>query len=631
MQELKQGTQLQGGKYVIKRMLGQGGFGITYLAEQISLGREVAIKEFFMKDSCVRDKETGGVTVPTTGSATQVEQYRKKFLKEARTLASLDHPYIVSVIDVWEENGTVYYSMPYLPGGSLKDMVSQNGPVPEHDALNFISQIAKALKHMHQERHICHYDVKPANILLDYEGNAKLIDFGISKNYDAEGNETSTTPIGLTQGFAPLEQYDGIKDFSPASDVYALGATLYFLLTGDVPPSALELVQENISLNFDANISEQTKALVRQAMAPATRKRPQSVDCFLQPQSTAIPLQSSDETITVPPEELTPQDTNSVMKPRLHQTRKLKYLKIGGFACFIVAIIAGLSWWTMQNDTIAIKWLQIRAELGNVEAQYNLSRCYYQGEGVKKDDAEAAKWCRKAAEQGNDDAQYNLATFFENGTGVEKNYTEAAKWYFRAAEQGNSDAQFNLAICYEEGKGVEKNAAEAVKWYLKAAEQGDVGAQNNLGLCYEEGKGVEKNAAEAVKWYLKAAEQGYAIAQNSLGLCYALGYGVKENHTEAVNWYRKAAEQGEEGALINLARCYEIGEGVEKDETEAVKWYRKAAEQGFHQGQLDLARCYEEGIGVAKNKAEAVKWYRKVAEQLDMTLEETLEVFGVSE
>lgn len=393
MNELKPGTKLQDGKYIIKKVLGQGGFGITYLAEQVSLGREVAIKEFFMKDNCMRDDASSEVTVPTTGSAVQVEQYRKKFLKEARTLATLDHPHIVGVIDVWGENGTVYYSMPYLPGGSLKDLVSRNGPVPEHDALNYVCQIARALKHMHQERHICHYDVKPDNILLDFEGNAKLIDFGISKNYDAQGNETSTTPIGLTQGFAPLEQYDGIKDFSPTSDVYALGATLYFLLTGQVPPSALELVQENATLNFDANISEQTKALVRKAMTPATRKRPQNVDRFLQLQSTVMPQQESDKTITVPPKGSTPRDDSSVMKPRPQRTKRFKLLKIGGFTFLIVAIIACLSWWAMHNETIATKWLQMRAELGNAEAQYNLARCYYLGEGVKTDYAEAAKWC----------------------------------------------------------------------------------------------------------------------------------------------------------------------------------------------------------------------------------------------
>ena len=282
MQELKEGTPLQGGKYIIKRVLGQGGFGITYLAEQVSLGREVAIKEFFMKDNCVRDGETGGVTVPTTGSAAQVEQYRKKFLKEARTLATLDHPNIVSVIDVFEENGTVYYSMPYLLGGSLKDLVEKQGPLNEENALDIIRQIAQALKYMHTEHHICHYDVKPDNILFDRYGKAVLIDFGISKNYDSKGNETSSTPIGKSAGFAPLEQYQQmVNEFSPASDVYALGATLYYLIMGKVPPTAISLSQGE-DLSFDSSVSHATRCLIESAMKISSRERPQTVDSFME-------------------------------------------------------------------------------------------------------------------------------------------------------------------------------------------------------------------------------------------------------------------------------------------------------------------------------------------------------------
>ena len=107
MQHLQPNTTLQGGKYRIERVLGQGGFGITYLATQLSLQRKVAIKEFFMKDFCSRDESTRTMSVPSTGSSKLVEQYRKKFIKEARNLARLNHPHIISVIDVFEENGTV--------------------------------------------------------------------------------------------------------------------------------------------------------------------------------------------------------------------------------------------------------------------------------------------------------------------------------------------------------------------------------------------------------------------------------------------------------------------------------------------------------------------------------------------
>lgn len=280
MQQLQPNTTLQGGKYKIERVLGQGGFGITYLATQMSLQRQVAIKEFFMKDFCGRDERTKMVSAPTTGSNRLVDQYRKKFTKEARNLAKLNHPNIINVIDVFEENGTVYYAMPYLSGGSLDDYVRRHGALDESEAMKYVKQIARALKYMHEEHHICHYDVKPANILLDDKGNAVLIDFGISKNYDASGHETSTTPIGLSEGYAPIEQYQqSVEEFSPVSDVYALGATLYFLLHGKRPVNAPSRAG-GTSLLMKKDLSQDTKNLISSTMKISKTERSQTMDVF---------------------------------------------------------------------------------------------------------------------------------------------------------------------------------------------------------------------------------------------------------------------------------------------------------------------------------------------------------------
>ena len=281
MQHLQPNTTLQGGKYRIERVLGQGGFGITYLATQLSLQRQVAIKEFFMKDFCSRDESTRTMSAPSTGSSKLVEQYRKKFIKEARNLARLNHPHIISVIDVFEENGTVYYVMPYLIGGSLQDYVKTHGTLSEQEAMKYVKQIASALKYMHEELHICHYDVKPANILLDNKGNAVLIDFGISKNYDAQGQETTTTPIGMSEGYAPIEQYQqNVEEFSPVSDVYALGATLYFLLHGKRPVSAVHRAS-GTALLMSKHLSQGIKDIINASMKISKRERAKSVDVFM--------------------------------------------------------------------------------------------------------------------------------------------------------------------------------------------------------------------------------------------------------------------------------------------------------------------------------------------------------------
>ena len=281
MQHLQPNTTLQGGKYRIERVLGQGGFGNTYLAEQVSLSRKVAIKEFFMKDLCGRGDDTRTVETPSTGSSRQVEMYRRKFIKEAHNLARLSHPNIISVIEVFEENSTVYYVMPYLSGGSLYDYVKNHGALSEDEAKRYIRQIAKALKYMHEDMHICHYDVKPSNILLDDKGNAILIDFGISKNYDTSGHETSTTPIGLSEGYAPIEQYQqNVAEFSPVSDVYALGATLYYLLHGKRPVNAPSRAA-GTALYMNKNLSLNTKSLINATMKISKTERSQSMDVFI--------------------------------------------------------------------------------------------------------------------------------------------------------------------------------------------------------------------------------------------------------------------------------------------------------------------------------------------------------------
>lgn len=281
MHYLKPNTTLQGGKYRIKRVLGEGGFGITYLAVQTSLNREVAIKEFFMKDFCTRDSHTMYMQSFTVESSKQVEQYRKKFFKEASNLSRLHHPNIITVIDVFEENGTVYYSMPYLSGGSLQEYVDSHGKISEATAMKYVRQIAKALKYMHEDEHICHFDVKPANILIDDKGNAVLIDFGISKNYDESGHETTMTPVGMSDGYAPIEQYQqNVEEFSPVSDVYALGATLYFLLHGKRPVSAVHRASGS-ALLMNKSLSPEIKDIINSSMKLIKSERANSVDVFL--------------------------------------------------------------------------------------------------------------------------------------------------------------------------------------------------------------------------------------------------------------------------------------------------------------------------------------------------------------
>lgn len=280
-QVLNPGATLHHGTYKIERMLGQGGFGITYLATDTSLERLVAIKEFFPKDFCNRDATTSHVTVGTKATEELVKKMKTKFLKEARNIAKLGHPGIIKIYVSFEENNTAYYVMEYIDGCSLSEMVKRDGPLPESKALSYVAQVGNALEYIHA-RKINHLDVKPANIMVRREEDETvLIDFGLSKQYDSDGNQTSTTPTGISHGFAPIEQYNagGVKEFSPQADIYSLGATLYNLLTGVILPQATSLVSN--PLEFPPIISPDLVPILSKALSSNKNERQNSVQQFL--------------------------------------------------------------------------------------------------------------------------------------------------------------------------------------------------------------------------------------------------------------------------------------------------------------------------------------------------------------
>ena len=294
MSALQTGALLQGGKYKIEKSLGQGGFGITYLAEQTNLGRKVCIKEFFMKEYGERTESSDadsdatvltGVSAVTSAAAEIMGRYREKFVKEARTIAKLDHPGIVRIHDVFEENGTAYYVMDFIEGENLNDLVKREGALPEERALGYIRQVADALSYVHGHN-IMHLDVKPANIIVrKSDDKAILIDFGTAKQYDSEGTQTSTTPVGLSAGYAPIEMNNpgGVQTFSPETDVYSLGATLYYLITGKNPPSAserMEMIMDGEKFQLPETLSSTTANVIEQSMQ-ARKKRIQTVSSFL--------------------------------------------------------------------------------------------------------------------------------------------------------------------------------------------------------------------------------------------------------------------------------------------------------------------------------------------------------------
>ena len=276
---LPEGRILSDGRYRVDEVLGQGGCGITYLATDLQLGMCVAIKEFFLREFCSRAEDGIRVKPALARNEAVFSRYCKKFLWEAKTISSFRHPNIINVDNVFQENGTAYYVMEYVYGKGLNELVEENGPLPEAEAVHYISQIASALEYVHDHKTL-HLDVKPSNILID-GSRAVLIDFGISKHYDSQGAQTSSTPSGISLGYSPIEQNNSaVKFFSPAIDVYALAATLYKVVSGNTPPSASD-VMESGPPKISRSVSRSVRNAIVKGMAPVRTDRIQNMREFM--------------------------------------------------------------------------------------------------------------------------------------------------------------------------------------------------------------------------------------------------------------------------------------------------------------------------------------------------------------
>jgi serine/threonine-protein kinase len=307
----------------VLHVIGQGGFGITYKGTlftevmgplgAITTEVPVSIKEYFFKEYCYRNPDDYSVKVHPPARKLLFDKFKEKLIKEARILSDVRHPHIVNVLDVFEENNTAYITMEYISGNSLKQILERGGVLPEKKMLKYIHQVGTALRFVH-EKNILHLDIKPSNILIDKFDNARLIDFGVSKRYDMENRETSTTIPTLSKGFASIEQYDneGMQSFSPCPDVYSLGATMYYLLTGILPTeSILRATRPLMSPSIvNPSISSKTESVILKAMQVNPADRFQTITDMMEALDVPpIENQSGSKAIKDTKEEEAPPET----------------------------------------------------------------------------------------------------------------------------------------------------------------------------------------------------------------------------------------------------------------------------------------------------------------------------------
>ena len=538
--------------YEIREILGQGGFGITYLADDKNLAHEVAIKEYMPVDLATRGAD-GNSVEPLSHS--HHERYLwglERFIEEAHTLGLFNHPNIVRVRNVFQTNNTAYMVMDYELGESLQDILNRRKILDEDDIGTVIFPIIDGMKQVHAHGFI-HRDIKPANIFIRVDGDPVLLDFGSARQALSEQQQSLTSIF--SKGYAPIEQYSTDDEQQGAwTDIYAFGATMYRAVAG-VPPS--DAINRSSALSLAARDTFVSAVEIGAGRYSTT---------LLEAIDAAMQFKHQDR-----PQTITEWQSTFIAARPVHLAAAQQVVK--------------------KEEEIDPLAEQIRAaESGDVSAQATLAFIYAKGDGTPANDDEAFKWFTKAAEQGDAISQFNLGVMYAKGRCVDQDYNEAFKWYKKAAEQGDYNSQATISMMYMKGIGTEKDHKAAFDWSLRAAKRGHLNSIFNLGEFYANGYGVEKNPTESFRWNKKAALKGHVNAQLNLGYMYGKGEGVERDDTEAFHWYRKAAESGHPNAQFNLGVIYAKGRGVSTNIEEARIWYRLADEQGVEQAGRALAR-----------------------------------------
>ena len=504
-------------EYEIVRVLGAGGFGITYLAFDHNLDGPVAIKEYFPADIAVR---AAGARLAATGRSDVLAWARSwrwwhrgrvaagrsdvfawgldRFLKEAQAIHRLRHSSLVRVHRYVKRHATAYIVMEYVEGESLASILESRGRLPADEWQPLLDRLLDALAHVHDHGYL-HRDIKPANIVIRAaDGEPVLIDFGAARVASQQRTHTRV----LTDGYAPIEQYTNQERQRPPTDIYALAAVSCHVLTGEPPPNAPDRMLDDWH-------------------EPLAQRVDSAGAAWLTAIDNGLELRPEDrpQTVTAWREALRETGSQPLDATELVELREA----------------------ASQNDPQALAQLRTEAKAGNPEAQFVL------GEVYEHMDSDAVNW-----------------------------YDEAVEWYRKAADQGHAGAQFRLGDVYQYGAFGSAADAPAMLWYYRAAAQGHVGAQFELGNIYREGVPSCENVA--VEWYRKAAVEGHVLGLWRLVAMFASACGdrIPQDNDEAVGWLRKAADRGHVEARFTLGQMYSHGKVVPRDLVIAHMWFTLA-------------------------------------------------------
>ncbi len=306
---LRLGTKLAG-KYIIGKVIGEGGFGITYIGWDEKLELPIAIKEFFPPKIASRDTTTGNNTIYMFDHADEksFEEGMRRSVKEARSMSKLEaYEGIVSIRDFFNENKTAYIIMEYVDGETLKEYLKENEKMEPEDVLKVMKPVMKALEQMHRTGMI-HRDISPDNIMIRRDGQVKLIDFGAARVAQEEDEKSLT--VMLKRGFSPEEQYRSKGHQGPWTDIYALCATMYYMLTGVIPPESMERVLEDkyVSLKeYDIELDTKIADAIDKGLCVLAKNRYQSMSDLIHD------IYGEEEKLVIPKKDMASMEVESAV------------------------------------------------------------------------------------------------------------------------------------------------------------------------------------------------------------------------------------------------------------------------------------------------------------------------------